>query len=145
LQFFYAYFYNMKLFLCSLLFLHLFSCTSNKIKIDTSTDLTCAQGFIKSLYRGQFDDAEKVMISNKESIACLKNGRFSYNQFITKDLKEKYKVASVIFNNKEIINDSVVIFYYKDPVADKNQPPLKLIKRNQEWLVDYAYSCSGNL
>ncbi len=135
----------MKLFLLSIILLSIWSCSNHKESIDTSTDTSCAQGFIKSLYHGDFDRAEEVMIANKESIECLKNGRFSYNQFITKDLKEKYKVASVIFNNKEILSDSVVIFYYKDPVANKNQPPLKLIKRKQEWLVDYSYSCSGNL
>jgi hypothetical protein len=120
-------------------------CADNKISIDNSTDNSCAQGFIQSLYHGDFDVVEKVMSPNKESMECLKKSRFNYNQFITKELKEKYKVASVIFTNKEIISDSVVIFYYKDPVANKNQPPLKLIKRNQEWWVEYSYSCSGNL
>jgi hypothetical protein len=120
------------------------ACSTPKEKIDTSTDLNCATGFIKNLYQGNFAICETVILSNADNAACLKKNIFNYNQNISKALKEKYKVASVILE-REIVNDSISIINYKDPVANKNQPPLKVLKQKNNWLIDYAYTCSGNL
>jgi hypothetical protein len=134
----------MKQFFYLFLLLNCISCNQQE-KIDTSNDVNCAEGFIKSIYNGKFKLAETVILQNNENDACLKKYIFTYNQFITKELKEKYKVASIIFNNREVISDSISIFNYKDPIQNRNQPKLKLVKLNNIWKVDFAYSCSGNL
>ncbi len=144
MQFFYAYFYTMKLLFLVGIYITLISCNQTE-KIDITNDVNCAEGFIKSMYNGKFKLAETVLLEDKENEECIKKYIFAYNQFITKELKEKYKVASIIFTNREIINDSVSIFNYKDPIQNKSQPKLKLVKINNLWKVDFSYSCSGNI
>ncbi len=113
--------------------------------IDNSTALNCADGFIKCLYRGAFEPARVVTLPNTANEACLKKYIFQYNQFITKEKKQQYKNASAVYNDTEYINDSTVILHYKDPIMNQNQPPLKVIKQGNAWLVDFAYYCSGNV
>ncbi len=121
------------------------SCNKPTFTINTNTDLDCATDFIHCLYQGKFDICEQVILPNQANVECLNTAKFKYTQVITKALKAKYKVASIIFENKETVNDSISIFPYKNTVTNLNEPPLKLIKRNNKWYVDYAYTCSGNL
>jgi hypothetical protein len=120
------------------------ACSPSKKPIDNTTEIACAKGFIQSIFRGEFDQAESYIVPDHSGTECLNKYRFTYNQFITKERKEKYKTASVILE-KEVVNDSITIIKYKDPVANTSPTPLKLIRKNNVWLIDFSYSCSGNL
>lgn len=131
--------YRMNLFLCLLLFV---SC-SRKPAPAHDTDLTCVNSFIRSIYDGNFDDAEKIMTNDEASRKCLQQSRFNYNQTMTRELKLQYKHGAVTLK-KEPVSDSVVVFICTDPVFGSTKP-YKTVRRNNEWLVDFSYSCSGNL
>jgi hypothetical protein len=122
----------------------LIACSPSGKHVDHTTDISTAKGFIQSMFRGEFDKAELYIIADHSGSECMNKYRFTYNQFITKERKEKYKTASVIIE-KEVVNDSTTIIKYKDPVANTSPTPLKLIRKNNSWLIDFSYSCSGNL
>jgi hypothetical protein len=129
----------------SFLFTFLLGACADKIRTpDHSTDLKCAHSFIRCLYDGKFDAAEKIILADEAGINCLKEKRFKYHQGISSEDKKKYKKASVLLD-KEVVNDSVVVYKYTDPVKNRAMPPIRVIKHEGNWLVDYAYSCSGNL
>jgi hypothetical protein len=124
--------------------LFLFASCTKVTKPDNSNNVVCANNFIRSIFQGEFDKANTIMIQNEANKDCLKKRKFNYNQLVTKNLKEQYKAASIVL--KTITEtDSISFFEYKDPIRKVALPPLKVIKINNEWLVDYAYNCSGNL
>lgn len=126
-------------FLCILLFI---SCGRKSVPAH-DTDLTCVNSFIRALYEGEFEQAEKIMTSDEASHKCLQQRRFNYNQVLSKEQKIQYRHGSVTLK-KEPVNDSVVIFLCTDPVFGDTKP-FKTVRRNNEWLVDFSYTCSGNL
>lgn len=126
-----------------LLFITLFACNSTKKTPDHSTDLASVHSFIRCLYEGRFDEAELIMTTDEASRKCLQQRKFNYQQVLTKDIKTLYRHTSVTLK-KEPVNDSVVVFICTDPVSKQNKP-FKTVRRNNEWLVDFGYSCSGNL
>jgi hypothetical protein len=132
----------MQLLRCLLLVLF-FSCSNKKNAPEHGTDLTCINSFIRCIYEGRFDEAEMIMTTDTASTKCLQQGRFNYNQVFTKTLKQQYKNAAVTLT-RQPVNDSVVIFECKDPVSGTNKP-FKTVKKNNEWRVEFSYTCSGNL
>jgi hypothetical protein len=125
-------------------FFILSACGRSKQAIENNTDIATAKGFIQAIFHGNFDDAELYIQNNAASKDCLKKYRFQYNQMITKEKKEKYKTASIIIE-KEVVSDSISIIKYKDPVANTSPTPLKIIRIDKQWNIDFSYSCSGNL
>jgi hypothetical protein len=121
----------------------LFSCNGGNKIPDHSTDLTCVHSFIRCLYEGRFDEAEAIMTTDEASRKCLQQRKFNFQQVLTKNMKTQYRHASVTLR-REPVNDSVVVFICEDPVF-KQTKPFKSIRRNNEWLVEFAYTCSGNL
>ena len=126
--------------------INLISCnTAPTTTINTNTDLSTALGFVKSMYDGDFTAAECVTLQSNDSKACFQKFVFSYKQLTSKADKENYKNASIIFAPKEVVNDSFVIYRINDPLHKSTPPPIAVVKKGATWLVDYAYSCSGNL
>ena len=126
-----------------LLPLALGACSGGKKTPDHSTDLACVHSFIRCLYEGRFDEAERIMTGDEASRKCLQQSKFNYQQVLTKDMKTQYRHTSVTLK-KEPVNDSVVVFLCTDPISKQNKP-FKTVRQNNEWRVDFGYSCSGNL
>lgn len=121
-------------------------CSSKKnAPPDNSTDLHCANSFIRCLFDGEFDRAAQLLYPDSAGAKHLLQSKFSYNQVTSSREKEQYRGASVILLGREPVDSNTVIFKYRDPVKNVTMPPLKVVKRGNGWLVDYAYSFSGNL
>ncbi len=136
----------MSKFLFLLLFgVGLYSCNTKPTKLPNQTAVQCVGEFMQSIYKGKFDEANTIMQQDSASISCLAKRRFNYMQLLDRKQKLKYKKASVIFDNTSPQSDSVVMFELTDPVNNLKLPTMKVKKKNNEWYVDFAYSCSGNL
>jgi hypothetical protein len=123
----------------------LVSCTGNRgKKLDNSNDVSCVNAFVRSLYDGRFDDAETIMVPDAAGAECLKQARFNYNQHMNRATKIRYKNAAVLIKKEPLVNDSIVIFICTDPITEKNKP-FKTVRRNNQWLIEFSYTCSGNL
>ena len=58
--------------------------------------------------------------------------------------KEGYRDANILIDSTQKISDSVTIITYSNTY--KNQPSkLKMVKKNNEWLVDFKYSFRGDM
>lgn len=121
----------------------LISCGSGKSVPEHDTDLTCVNSFVRCLYEGRFDDAEKIMTAGEASRKCLQQRKFNYQQVLTKTMKTQYRHTSVTLK-REPVNDTVVVYLCEDPIS-KQSKPFKAVRVNNEWLVDFSYTCSGNL
>jgi hypothetical protein len=122
------------------------ACNSGSEKApDTSTDLQCANAFIRSLYEGDFDRAETLMVPDSAGLKYLQQSKFNYKQGISDKQKMQYKEASVVLLDREVVDSQTTIIKYSDPVIKQTMPPIKVVKKAGGWRVDYAYSFSGNL
>jgi hypothetical protein len=57
--------------------------------------------------------------------------------------KEGYKNANIIINSTENVSDSVTIINYSNTYK-KEPSKIKLVKKNNEWLVDFKYTFLEN-
>lgn len=121
------------------------SCANTVEKPNNKTSIECVSNFMQSIYRGKFAEANTIMVQDKANIDCLNKKKFNYNQILTKQQKQQYKSGAIIFNNTIQQADSIHLFELSDPISKQRIPTLKVVKRNKAWLVDFAYSCSGNL
>jgi hypothetical protein len=55
-----------------------------------------------------------------------------------------YKKASILIHSVENVNDSVVIVNYSNSYKNKKMP-IRVIRKEGVWQVDFNYTFSGNL
>ena len=67
-----------------------------------------------------------------------------YNDEMSKKDKEGYKSSSIIIHSIDNVSDTVVIVNYSNSYK-KKQMPVKVIKRDGLWQVDFNYTFTGNL
>jgi hypothetical protein len=103
-----------------------------------------ALAFAEHSLKGNFDQAEKLMLRDSANEQAFDRFLMSYNG-LPAEKKDNFKSASVIVNSYEVIkDDSLAIFNYKNSYT--NQPiKLKMIKVNGQWQVDFKYTLDGNL
>ncbi|MDB5232099.1 MAG: hypothetical protein JWN76_2904 [Chitinophagaceae bacterium] len=105
--------------------------------------LDAGREFIDACLKGDFNKAGHYMIDDSENKGLLKRIGNDYQKKSSREKKE-FNDASININDVQEINDSTSIISYKnsyDNIARK----LKVIKRKEDWLVDFKYTFSGNL
>lgn len=118
------------------------SCTGNNY-LPATTALEGGREFIDACLKGDFDKAAFYMINDGVNAEDLLKIKRDYN-LKSSDEKYNYGSASIIINADEMINDSTHIINYKNSY-DKIARKVKVIKRNDKWLVDFKYTFDGNL
>ncbi|MBG9374966.1 hypothetical protein I5907_01865 [Panacibacter sp. DH6] len=99
--------------------------------------------FIDGCLKGDFDRAAFYMIRDVRNTDLLNKQESSYK---TKDAKEKeaYSTASINIFEDAVVADSIHIINFQNSY-DKIGRKVKVIFRNEEWLVDFKYTFDGNL
>ncbi len=128
-----------------LLIIIFLSCNTAINKPNNSTDVECVSNFMQNMYMGNFAVAKTLILNNEANNDCLQKRKFAYNQTLSKVEKETYKTAGIIFLNTTRDGENISFFEIKDPVSNKKLPTIRVVQQNKEWLIDLAYSCSGNL
>ena len=105
--------------------------------------LESGRGFIESSLKGDYGEAKKYLLQDSTNIEYF-TGLKDFNSKRSKDEKEGYKGANILIDSTQQISDSVTIITYSNTY--KNQPSkLKMVKKNNEWLVDFKYTFNGNM
>ena len=105
--------------------------------------LESGRGFIESTLKGDYDEAEKYLLKDSTNMEYF-NGLKDFNKKRSKDEKQGYKDANILIDSTQALSDSVNIITYSNTY--KNQPSkLKMVKKNNEWLVDFKYTFNGNM
>jgi hypothetical protein len=130
-----------KIFYCSsLLLVSLIACNSDDRQSTSTTSdnaVDAARNFIQAALVGDFERAEKFMVNdslNREDLNAIQR----LNERLSKEEKEKYQEASIRIHQDRKLNDSTRIIYYSNSFKNK-QDSLKVIKTNNEWLVDLKF------
>jgi len=71
------------------------------------------------------------------------NVQESFNKRLRSQEKEGYKNANIIIDSIQNISDSVTIINYSNTFK-KSPTKIKLVKKNNEWFVDFKFTFTGN-
>ncbi len=132
-----------KLFFITLAFL-LFTSCNQSAKTKKNTDpLEAGREFIDASLKGDYEYAKKYLLPDSTNMMYFERLQ-DFNKTKKKEEKEGYKSANIIINSAENVSDSIMIINYSNTFKNKASK-IKMVKKNNEWLVDFKYTFSGNL
>ena len=116
---------------------------NHSTEVSKRDPLESGRGFIESSLKGDYDEAKKYLLQDSLNIQYFE-GLENFNSKRNDDEKEGYKNANIIIDSTQQLSDSVAIITYSNTF--KNIPSkLKMVKKNNEWLVDFKYTFNTNL
>jgi hypothetical protein len=133
-----------KLLIPSLLLLSLCACNDTDRKPpESENDADAARNFIRSALDGKFDEAKTYMVADSLNLQYLDAVARSYSRLSDSTIKG-YRQSSITVYNADAINDSTTIVIY-DNSYKKDKDTLKVLKINNQWLVDLKYLYEHNM
>lgn len=105
--------------------------------------LDCGRQFIEAIFDGNFKRARQLMVNDEKNLELL-------NDKLAKDFrnrtsldKDQLRNASIVINQVEQASDTVTILNFLNSY-DGNPAVLKIVLRQDQWLIDLKYTFSGN-
>jgi hypothetical protein len=125
--------------LTSFLFLFSFACNSKDSSADVkrTDDLDVGRNFVRATLDGDYGRARTMILQDSSNIEWLSGYERSYNERMTADDKKKYKEASINVHELRSLNDSTSLLIYSNSYFKNDTHHLKLVRINQQWLVDF--------
>jgi hypothetical protein len=120
----------------------LVSCNHSK-PARPETALDTGREFIRASLNGDFKNAETLLSKDEENRQLFESFKKYYDR-MPADKKQHYKSASYEINKYVDLDDSTVIINYSNDYMNKPMD-IKVIRKNNEWNVDFKYTYSGNL
>ena len=132
-----------KIILTSFISLLFFVACNQSAKTKKNTDpLEAGREFIDASLTGDYDYAKKYLLADSTNLMYFE--RFvEFDKKKPATEKEGYKNANIIINSTENVSDSVTIINYSNTYK-KEPSKIKLVKKNNEWLVDFKYTFLEN-
>jgi hypothetical protein len=101
-------------------------------------ELDVAIGFIKTTLNGKYTDARVYVLNDSTNMQYCDVMERGYGK-LDRNKKEEYKLASIQDMKKQPVNDSVVLVNYQNSY-EKQPYQLKLVRRDDQWLVDLKHT-----
>ena len=129
------------LLILSIVTLFATACSNNE-NVDRSDPLISGRGFIESSLKGDYKIAEKYLLKDSTNMEYFQ-GLKDFNSKLDAETRRGYSDANIIIDSSIAKSDSVDIIYYSN--SFKNKPSkIKLVKQNNDWLVDFKYTFTDN-
>ena len=134
----------MKTFLGLLSFVFILNSCGNKNDFQKAENaFDAGRSFIEGCLQGDFKKAEFYMLKDENNISRLKKLETDYDHKSEKE-KVQYHDASIVILDDTETDENTHIINYKnsyDNIARK----VKVVKQQNDWLVDFKYTFDGNL
>lgn len=133
-----------KIILAAFLFLSFTACNESTQKIKKNADpLEAGREFINASLTGDYDYAKKYLLEDSTNLMYF--DRFvEFDEKKPSADKDGFRNANIIINSTEKLSDSVTLINYSNTYK-KEPSKIKLIKKNNEWLVDFKYTFLDSL
>ena len=133
---------KIRLIVWSVFALWAISCNSSE-EVDKSDPLISGRGFIEASLKGNYKVAEKYLLKDSTNMEYFQ-GLKDFNSKLDAETRRGYSDANIIIDSSISKSDSVDIIYYSN--SFKNKPSkIKLVEKNNEWLVDFKYTFLDSL
>ncbi len=120
-----------------------FTACNNSPEVRKTDPLESGRGFIEASLKGDYDEAKKYLLQDSTNIEYF-NGLKDFNSKRSREEREGYRDANILIDSTQIISDSVTIISYSNTYK-KKPSKLKMVRQNNEWLVDFKYTFTGNM
>ena len=127
-----------KIILVAFAILFFIACNQQAKTKKNSDPLEAGREFINASLTGDYDYAKKYLLTDSTNLMYFDRFVDFDNKKPAAD-KEGYKNANIIINSTENVSDSVTIINYSNTYK-KEPAKIKLVKKNNEWLVDFKYT-----
>lgn len=135
----------MKYFLFFIACIFLFSCKNEDEEYhQPESALDAGREFIQQSLKGKFTIANKYMLQDEENQFWLGKSIQTFNKYSEEEKTAFSRASIVITEVADVIPDSVTIINFSNSYRKVPQK-LKVVKNNNNWLVDFKYTFSGNL
>jgi hypothetical protein len=115
---------------------------NNSGNVDKSDPLISGRGFIEASLKGDYLKASNYLLKDSTNLEYFE-GLKNFNIKMSREDRRGYSEANIIIDSSISKSDSVDIIYYTNTY--KNKPTkLKMVKHNNDWLVDFKYTFSNN-
>lgn len=94
--------------------------------------------FVRAVLDGDYVKAETYILNDEEDLELYKRYVDYMRKLDGKELIE-YKQSNITIHEIEHQSDTTVIMKYSNSVS-KDKQNLKVVKRNNKWLVDFSYT-----
>ncbi|MDQ2720491.1 MAG: hypothetical protein M3Z26_12145 [Bacteroidota bacterium] len=116
---------------------------NHSAEINKADPLESGRGFIEASLKGDYVEAKKYILEDSTNLEYF-NGLKDFNGKMSSEERHNYRDANIIIDSTHNVSDSVVIITYSNTY--KNVPSkLKMLKHNNEWLVDFKFTFNDNL
>lgn len=134
----------MKSSITGFLFLLFFcACKGGTDRSDTTqtseNEVDAARNFIRLALDGRWNDARGLVVPDSLNTEYLDIAEQNYQQRLDLATRNGYRAASIIIHSVKEVSDSVSVVHYSNSYK-KQEDSLKIVQRNDRWLVDLKYS-----
>jgi hypothetical protein len=133
----------MKRLVYLLLGILLFACKEEPKYPKAENALDAGREFIDAFLKGDTQKAKVYMIDDKENSELLKKLHRQLRSRRKED-RDGYKASSIIIGDVENVSETETIIQYKSSY-DKIGRKVKVVNRNNQWLVDLKYTFNPNM
>ncbi len=119
------------------------SCGNTKNYPKAENALDAGREFIDATLKGDFERAAFYMLKDPRNNELLQKQKTSFSTKADEE-KREYANASINIFEDAVLNDSTHIINFQNSY-DRIGRKVKVIMRNEEWLVDFKYTFNGNL
>lgn len=132
-----------KIIIAAITFAIVFIACNNSAGVNKTDPLESGRGFIEASLKGDYVEAKKYILEDSTNLEYF-NGLRDFNSKMGPSERENYRDANIIIDSTHQESDSVSIITYSNTY--KNVPSkLKMVKRNNEWLVDFKFTFNDSL
>ena len=123
----------------SFLFLFAMACNNadKEEKPTSENDIDAARNFIRSALDGKFNEAKTFLLADSSNNQYFDVYERNY-QRTDPDTKRNYREATINIHNVNAVNDSTTVVIFSNSYKNDHDT-LKVIKKNNQWLVDFKY------
>lgn len=132
-----------KIIVAALISFFFLSCNQSLKTKKNSDALEAGREFIDASLKGDYDYAKKYLLADSTN-------QMYFDRFVEFDNnkpaadKEGFKNANIIIDSTQNVSDSITIINYSNTYK-KKPSKIKLVKKNNEWLVDFKYTFLDSL
>lgn len=112
-------------------------------EVSRKDPLESGRGFIEASLKGDYSEAKKYLLQDSINTQYFE-GLEDFNSKRSDAEKDGYKNANILIDSTQQLSDSVTIITYSNTYKNKSSK-LKMVKKNNEWFVDFKYTFNSNL
>lgn len=112
-------------------------------EVNKKDPLEAGRGFIDASLKGDYVEAKKYLLDDSTNIEYFE-GFSDFSKKASREERDGLRDANIIIDSVRQASDSVYLINYKNSFK-KVPSKLKLVKKGDQWLVDFKYTFNENL